>query len=153
MLFDICGGLLIKLHDMWPWWAATYVSQQVPLARTSNACVYALEPCSWPLAGFSDTGDLVCAERLRPKPDTVADVMRCPELLAGFSDPGFSDPEVMAAVADIAVDSRNLGKYKDNPKVRADMQCLENFKQAAQRTAQSPPECPSDHSSAALCAL
>ena len=60
---------------------------------------------------------LVCTERLRPTPDTVAEVMKRPELLAGFND-----PEVMAAVADIAADSQNLKKYKNSTKVRTDMQ-------------------------------
>ena len=60
---------------------------------------------------------LVCTERLRPTPDTVAEVMERPELLAGFKD-----PEVMAAVADIAADSHNLMKYKHSTKVRSDMQ-------------------------------
>ena len=47
----------------------------------------------------------------------MAEVMKRPELLGGFND-----PEVMAAVADIAADSRNLEKYKHSTKVRADMQ-------------------------------
>ena len=47
----------------------------------------------------------------------MADVMKRPELLAGFND-----PEVMAAIADIAADSQKLKKYKHSTKVRTDMQ-------------------------------
>ncbi len=39
-------------------------------------------------------------------------VLNDPDLLAGFDD-----PDVMAAVTDIAVDPRRAVKYQDNPKV------------------------------------
>ncbi|GLC35783.1 hypothetical protein PLESTB_000493800 [Pleodorina starrii] len=53
-------------------------------------------------------------DKLKPTPDTVSKIGQDPALLAAFDD-----PEVMAAVNDIAANPQNVKKYKDKPKVRA----------------------------------
>mmetsp|Transcript_9278 Transcript_9278/g.22994 ORF Transcript_9278/g.22994 Transcript_9278/m.22994 type:complete len:213 (-) Transcript_9278:72-710(-) len=53
-------------------------------------------------------------EALKPTPDMVEGIMRNPDLLAGFED-----PEVMAAVSDVAQNPQNMKKYADNKKVLA----------------------------------
>lgn len=85
-------------------------------------------------------GELLDA--LKPTPDMVNKIAQNKELLAGGSGgpcmggpaqalrarhaphayarcagPGFEDPEVMAAVNDVAQNPGNMKKYKDNPKV------------------------------------
>ena len=50
---------------------------------------------------------------LKPTEDMMSDVMQKPELLNGFDD-----PEVMAAVGEIAKDPMAMKKYANNPKVR-----------------------------------
>ena len=50
---------------------------------------------------------------LKPTEDMMSDVMQKPELLNGFDD-----PEVMAAVGEIAKDPSAMKKYANNPKVR-----------------------------------
>ncbi|GFR41278.1 hypothetical protein Agub_g1953 [Astrephomene gubernaculifera] len=53
-------------------------------------------------------------DKLKPSPDVVSKIGQDPQLLAGFDD-----PEVMAAVNDIAANPGNFKKYKDKPKVLA----------------------------------
>lgn len=53
-----------------------------------------------------------CSESLAPTEETVQQVCRNPALLAGFDD-----PEIMAAVADIARDPAAFKKYSSIPKV------------------------------------
>ncbi|EFJ42953.1 hypothetical protein VOLCADRAFT_96874 [Volvox carteri f. nagariensis] len=56
--------------------------------------------------------DLV--EKLKPTPDVMTKIGQDPGLLAAFDD-----PEIMAAVSDIAANPQNIKKYKDKPKVAA----------------------------------
>ncbi|PNH05798.1 Hsc70-interacting protein [Tetrabaena socialis] len=53
-------------------------------------------------------------EKLKPNQDTVAQIAKDPAMMESFND-----PEVMAAVNDIAATPGNMKKYKDNPKVMA----------------------------------
>ncbi|KXZ56702.1 hypothetical protein GPECTOR_1g632 [Gonium pectorale] len=53
-------------------------------------------------------------EKLKPTPDMVSQIGQDPSLLACFDD-----PEVMAAVNDIAANPGSFKKYKDKPKVMA----------------------------------
>lgn len=55
---------------------------------------------------------LAHAEALAPTEEVMHSVLNDPDLLGGFDD-----PDVMAAVTDIAVDPRRAVKYQDNPKV------------------------------------
>ncbi|GIL72911.1 hypothetical protein Vretimale_4563 [Volvox reticuliferus] len=56
--------------------------------------------------------DLV--DKLKPTPDTITKIGQDQSLLAAFDD-----PEIMAAVNDIAANPQNFKKYKDKPKVLA----------------------------------
>lgn len=51
-------------------------------------------------------------QALQPSPDTMTKVAQDPVLLAGFSD-----PEVMAAVSDVAGNPQAIKKYQNNEKV------------------------------------
>jgi Asp-tRNA(Asn)/Glu-tRNA(Gln) amidotransferase B subunit len=51
-------------------------------------------------------------ETLKPDKETVDEVMGNQALMSGFDD-----PEVMAAVEDVARDPKNMAKYANNPKV------------------------------------
>ena len=51
-------------------------------------------------------------ESLKPDKETVDTVLGNKNLMAGFDD-----PEVMAAVEDVARDPKNMAKYANNPKV------------------------------------
>lgn len=53
-----------------------------------------------------------CADSLKPTPESIEEVMHSPQLIAGFDD-----PEVMAAVNDIAANPQAMHKYKSNAKV------------------------------------
>ena len=52
-------------------------------------------------------------DALKPTQETLSEVMGNTSLMEGFDD-----PEVMAAVADIAKDARNMKKYANNEKVQ-----------------------------------
>ncbi|GLI68960.1 hypothetical protein VaNZ11_013488 [Volvox africanus] len=56
--------------------------------------------------------DLV--DKLKPTPDTIAKIGQDQSFLAAFDD-----PEIMAAVNDIAANPQNFKKYKNKPKVLA----------------------------------
>ena len=77
-------------------------------------------PSSVPSAFHVDTGDdkasafkAAVTDALKPTQDTLTEVMANPSLMEGFDD-----PEVMAAVADIAKDAKNMKKYANNQKVQ-----------------------------------
>ncbi|KAF5829902.1 hypothetical protein DUNSADRAFT_15325 [Dunaliella salina] len=53
-------------------------------------------------------------EALKPTPDMMGKIQQNPDLLAGFGD-----PEVMAAVNDVAQNPQHMAKYRDNKKVQA----------------------------------
>ncbi|KAK9823516.1 hypothetical protein WJX72_003346 [[Myrmecia] bisecta] len=53
-------------------------------------------------------------DALKPTQDTMQSVLGNQELLAGFDD-----PEVMAAVADVSANPKNMKKYQNSPKVIA----------------------------------
>lgn len=59
---------------------------------------------------------------LKPTQETLASVMQDPVLLAGFDD-----PEVMAAVNEIAKDPGAMRKYAGNPKVRKFYEAMGTF--------------------------
>ncbi|PNW84998.1 hypothetical protein CHLRE_03g167500v5 [Chlamydomonas reinhardtii] len=52
--------------------------------------------------------------KLKPTPDMVSAIGKDPELLSYFDD-----PEVMAAVSDVAANPAAIKKYQDKPKVKA----------------------------------
>lgn len=51
-------------------------------------------------------------QKLQPTPDMITQIGKDPSLLAAFDD-----PEVMAAVNDIAANPGNMKKYQNKPKV------------------------------------
>ena len=53
-------------------------------------------------------------EKLKPDKQTVDEVMGNTAMMTGFDD-----PEVMAAVDDVAKNPQNINKYQNNPKVLA----------------------------------
>ncbi len=61
------------------------------------------------------------ADSLKPTPKSMESVMGSPELMAGFDD-----PEVMAAVNDIAANPQAIHKYKSSAKVW----CLPSWSEA-----------------------
>jgi len=57
-------------------------------------------------------GELLDA--LKPTPDMMGKIQQNPDLLTGFED-----PEVMAAVNDVAQNPQHMAKYRNNKKVQA----------------------------------